>query len=179
MNNQYLKTVSDICTKKDEMEAKLRLVRIPTVQGELGMVLNVARARDVGFEGRSSDKGERLCVSGSPDGMGRLLIYGSPSPTEMSTGAKSQEAAEGSHMVFLAAQIQELCNFLQVLSQEQPYELDSYSRKLNDSSKRVTSTCRILENVHARLIGLQREISREVYVKKESPTNMSSTFSSH
>ncbi|KAE9419595.1 hypothetical protein Angca_009756 [Angiostrongylus cantonensis] len=122
---------------------------------------------------------------------------GAPSSIEMSTGAKSQEAAEGSHMVmevmsvirpaiqrfdaqvlsaresqvFLAARIQELCDFLQVVGQEQPYELDSYSRKLNDSCKRVTSTCRILENVHARLIGLQREISTEV--------NTSSTFSSH
>ncbi|KAJ1360013.1 hypothetical protein KIN20_021614 [Parelaphostrongylus tenuis] len=133
------------------------------------------------------------------------LARGSLGSSEMSEGSKSQEAAGGSHMalgvmsairpaiqrfdaqvlsaresqVFLAARIQELCDFLHVINQEQPYELDSYSRKLNDSTKRVTSTYRVLENVQARLIRLQREIARDVDVKKEGANNTSSTFSSH
>ncbi|KJH40770.1 hypothetical protein DICVIV_13268 [Dictyocaulus viviparus] len=70
----------------------------------------------------------------------------------------------------LAARIQELSDVLHVMGKVQACDFDSYSRKLNESSRRVANTCRILENVHERLTRMQREISRETYLKKENVT---------
>lgn len=61
----------------------------------------------------------------------------------------------------LASRLQNLSSVLNQICQEQPYELKSYSRKLENSRRRVVNTGRVLEDVQERLRRLQCDISTD------------------
>ncbi|CAJ0935547.1 unnamed protein product, partial [Mesorhabditis belari] len=70
----------------------------------------------------------------------------------------------------LAEKIQDMADLLHNLGEEPEYDLDVYTRKIDDSKRRITNAGSTLEKIHDRLSKLQREIARQVHKEKTEMT---------
>ncbi|VDL71062.1 unnamed protein product [Nippostrongylus brasiliensis] len=60
-------------------------------------------------------------------------------------------------------------HFLHELNEhEEPYDIQAYVGKLQDSKRRINNVNQIIGSVHDRLSRVQRLIAREIYKKKKT-----------
>ncbi|EYC31252.1 hypothetical protein Y032_0004g2053 [Ancylostoma ceylanicum] len=95
------------------------------------------------------------------------LIFASMGP--IIQGLEDQIRATRGAQMQMSIKIKEMSDFLHELNeQEEPYDIQSYVGKLQDSKRRVNNVNQIMISVHDRLSRLQRLIAREIYKKKKS-----------
>ncbi|CAD6196420.1 unnamed protein product [Caenorhabditis auriculariae] len=83
-----------------------------------------------------------------------------------------QVQATRDSQILLSSRIQEVADYLHDLTNTQPVDLDPYTRKLDDSKRRVANVVKTLESLQDRLGKLQRDIAREAYQKKQTITSI-------
>ncbi|ETN77545.1 hypothetical protein RB195_014319 [Necator americanus] len=95
------------------------------------------------------------------------LIFASMGPVIQSL--EDQIRATRLAQMQMSNKIKEMSDFLHELNeQEEPYDIQTFVGKLQDSKRRVNNVNQIMISVHDRLSRLQRLIAREIYKKKKT-----------
>ncbi|WKY05053.1 hypothetical protein Q1695_005790 [Nippostrongylus brasiliensis] len=69
----------------------------------------------------------------------------------------------------MSTRVNEMAEFLHELNEhEEPYDIQAYVGKLQDSKRRINNVNQIIGSVHDRLSRVQRLIAREIYKKKKT-----------
>uniref|UniRef100_A0A0K0DJX8 Biogenesis of lysosome-related organelles complex 1 subunit 7 n=1 Tax=Angiostrongylus cantonensis TaxID=6313 RepID=A0A0K0DJX8_ANGCA len=83
-------------------------------------------------------------------------------------GLEEQIRATRASQIELNERIKEMADFLHELNDhEEPYDIQVYVGKLQDSRRRVNNVNQVIGSVHDRLSRLQRLIAREIFKKKK------------
>ncbi|VDM60314.1 unnamed protein product [Angiostrongylus costaricensis] len=83
-------------------------------------------------------------------------------------GLEEQIRATRASQIELNVRIKEMADFLHELNDhEEPYDIQVYVGKLQDSRRRVNNVNQVIGSVHDRLSRLQRLIAREIFKKKK------------
>ncbi|KJH47954.1 hypothetical protein DICVIV_05974 [Dictyocaulus viviparus] len=104
------------------------------------------------LEGVSSDNGDLMFAS-----MGSSI-----------ESLEEQIRATRASQIELNEKIKEMAEFLHELNDhEEPYDIQLYVAKLQDSKRRLHNVSQVIGSVHDRLSRIQRMIAREIFKKKK------------